>query len=68
MGLVEHGQPPFGLQNLLLTGGSAWSPVSKHALLQEIMHLLQTKKEFEELRGVEGMIRVPESVFPPNCT
>jgi len=43
------------------------TPGFKKRLIQEVKHLIETLDEFEELRVHVDMIRVPDSVFPPNC-
>lgn len=56
------------VQNIILAGGTCMIPGFKKRLRQEIKHLINTMDEFEELRVHVDMIRIPDSVFPPNCT
>jgi actin-related protein len=41
-------------------------PGFKKRLVQEIYALIETKGEFEELKEIQSLIKIPENCFPPN--
>ena len=42
-------------------------PGFKTRLLQELKHMVVTRKEFEEIAGVQEFIQMNETCVPPNC-
>jgi actin-related protein 10 len=54
-------------QNIVLSGGSCMVPGFKLRLRQEMIHLIENKKEFELLEAIKDHIEIPENQFPPNC-
>jgi len=55
------------LQNIILSGGTCMIPGFKLRLKQEIKSLIRERSEFEEQRVSLKFVKIPESVFPPNC-
>ena len=53
-------------QNIILSGGSCAVPGFKKRLFQEIIYLLTTRDEFEELRNLKELIAIQECCFPSN--
>ncbi len=42
-------------------------PGFKTRLLQEIKHMIGTRKDFEEIKTIEDYIKMNETCVPPNC-
>ena len=55
------------VQNIVLSGGSVMVPGFKLRLKQEIRHMVDSRPEFEELRTVRKFIKIPDSIYAPNC-
>lgn len=43
-------------------------PGFKKRLLQEIKAQMTENQEFEEIKGLSSLVRIPDSVFAPNIT
>jgi len=43
-------------------------PGFKKRLLQEVKSMMAEDPEFDELKGIASLVRIPDSVFAPNVT
>jgi len=53
-------------QNIVLSGGSVMIPGFGLRLQQEIKDFIDKRPEFDQLKSIKKLVRVPESIYAPN--
>jgi len=53
-------------QNIILSGGSVMIPGFGLRLQQEIKDFIDKRPEFDQLKAIRKLVRVPESIYAPN--
>jgi len=57
----------LALQNIILAGGTVMIPGFKMRFKQEVKKMIETIPEFEELKQLRKMVKIPDSIYAPNC-